>query len=759
MAFAIDALMERLGLEALGLAPLDPAQVARAVTHESFIRESLGLAGNSSKNLNAEGFAVVAEAFEPETLGADNRLLALTGRPLFEAVVIMLLHRQSPEMSVPRREQYRDGMMDVGELAELARSLELGRHLRLGRAELALGGRDHDGNLSQAFLALVAVLFESVGWEGLLAIADRLLLPVWQDLPLWLPSKNPKGELLTLLLQRGMTTPTFREIGVWGPDHARLYKMGLYVDQTLMEQGEGLNKKAAEQVAAQKALRKLRVALAQQDRSPESPEALASALQKGTHQAAAEAQQKLEALMGIREKSSSKPLPGISGARLAQSRGAGEGGAAHAVASSPTQAGAASVSPASAHHFPLPPRAPDPTAHLNERRVSPREHIARARNQDLNSLFESMIESVGPGSTVDRSEAAAEKTSGAWTEPGADTDELLEPGFGDSRFDAVADRVYAREPGPARGVTTAAHPVPEAAHSKRDPLGLRERSQDGDDDALPAPESASESAEASKGSSDPVDYFTERFARARRPPLDEAGPRRPVSRGRGNREVEAGPLASPPDVLASEQSAPSLDDEDSRFNQEHYHRQRLFDTLFESSHGGRERDSGLGGEGEGMVARNPSSARASKRDMAGGGRAGRSGAGNAEPFGRGLGGGDHMGGGDPFDASLDRLLERASSEDERRWRKMLTTNPKGALLELSTKYELPVPEFRQISVQGPSHAPIFTVGLFVDGSLKVSAEGRTRKVAEQDAARVWLTELLENPPPVSSVRRDADSEG
>lgn len=62
---------------------------------------------------------------------------------------------------------------------------------------------------------------------------------------------------------------------------------------------------------------------------------------------------------------------------------------------------------------------------------------------------------------------------------------------------------------------------------------------------------------------------------------------------------------------------------------------------------------------------------------------------------------------------------------------------KSRLLEVAAKSGAKV-EFREISRSGPSHAPTFVIGVFVDGGEKVSAEGKSKKDAEQKAAKLFL---------------------
>lgn len=62
---------------------------------------------------------------------------------------------------------------------------------------------------------------------------------------------------------------------------------------------------------------------------------------------------------------------------------------------------------------------------------------------------------------------------------------------------------------------------------------------------------------------------------------------------------------------------------------------------------------------------------------------------------------------------------------------------KSRLLEVAAKAGVKA-EFRELSRSGPSHAPTFVIGVFIDGELKADAEGKSKKDAEQKAAKLFL---------------------
>lgn len=65
-------------------------------------------------------------------------------------------------------------------------------------------------------------------------------------------------------------------------------------------------------------------------------------------------------------------------------------------------------------------------------------------------------------------------------------------------------------------------------------------------------------------------------------------------------------------------------------------------------------------------------------------------------------------------------------------------HPKTALQELVQRQPGATLEYRVLSVEGPDHMPVFTVGAFVDGCEVARGTGGSKKEAEEDAARKAL---------------------
>ncbi|BCA80027.1 ribonuclease III [Desulfuromonas sp. AOP6] len=139
-------------------------------------------------------------------------------------------------------------------LATIARKLDIGACLLLGRGEERSGGRQKDSLLADAFEALLGAIFTDAGYAAVTPIVGQLFS---EDIAKSVKCKfgvDHKTRLQVLLQGRHNRTPSYFMVSAEGPDHERLYTVEVRFDDQAIGQGSGRTKKAAEQEAARKAL-------------------------------------------------------------------------------------------------------------------------------------------------------------------------------------------------------------------------------------------------------------------------------------------------------------------------------------------------------------------------------------------------------------------------------------------------------------------------------------------------------------------------
>lgn len=202
--------------------------------------------------------SAVANANAPEP---HNQRLEFLGDSVLHFLLTEALFQAFPDEREGVLSRRRAALSKGGFLSVLARELNLGSCLRLGRSELESGGRDRASILEDALEAVVgAVYLDSdfatarkvvLAWYG--SLHDRLA-PL-EDV------ENPKGRLQELVQPRhGNGALRYVVTATTGPRHAREYEVSVFLLDRQLGTGRGSSKKSAEESAARQALLELQQA-------------------------------------------------------------------------------------------------------------------------------------------------------------------------------------------------------------------------------------------------------------------------------------------------------------------------------------------------------------------------------------------------------------------------------------------------------------------------------------------------------------------
>jgi ribonuclease-3 len=167
-----------------------------------------------------------------------------------------LIFATYPELSEGAMAPLRASVVNKNSLAEIARDLGIGRHIRLGKGEEMGGGRDKDALLADALEALVGAVYLEQGIEA----ARGALVPIFRRRVAEAVAAgnrfDPKAALQERVVHDGHALPSYRVVGS-GPDHDKRFEADVYVAGELVGSGRGRSKKEAEQRAAREALSRL----------------------------------------------------------------------------------------------------------------------------------------------------------------------------------------------------------------------------------------------------------------------------------------------------------------------------------------------------------------------------------------------------------------------------------------------------------------------------------------------------------------------
>lgn len=196
----------------------------------------------------------------PEEGGEEhhNQRLEFLGDAVLDFLVAAWLYRTYQDFPEGPLTRLRATLVRTTTLASLAKDLELGSALRLGRGEEESGGRERSANLCDALEATVGALYLDGGldaiWSRLepwfLKKADAIL-----ETESYVDAKSRFQEWAQAELGK---TPAYQIINEEGPDHAKTFTAQVVVGSQVVGEGAGGSKRMAEQAAARAALLKSR---------------------------------------------------------------------------------------------------------------------------------------------------------------------------------------------------------------------------------------------------------------------------------------------------------------------------------------------------------------------------------------------------------------------------------------------------------------------------------------------------------------------
>jgi ribonuclease-3 len=185
----------------------------------------------------------------------DNQRLEFLGDAILDLVVAEWLFDRYPDATEGELTGLRAQIVRTEGLHTFAREINLGHHLLLGRGEAASGGRDRPANLCAAFEALAGAVYLEQGLTGVRRWAHPFLNRHASEIDGLRANKDAKSLLQEYAQSTLRLTPSYRIMREEGPDHAKVFTAQALVGDAVWGEGTGSSKQAAEQLAAEAALR------------------------------------------------------------------------------------------------------------------------------------------------------------------------------------------------------------------------------------------------------------------------------------------------------------------------------------------------------------------------------------------------------------------------------------------------------------------------------------------------------------------------
>ena len=187
-----------------------------------------------------------------------NERLEYLGDAALNAVVARLLFDRFPDVAEGDLSRLRANLVRQDTLHQLATSLTLGHYLRLGEGELKSGGATRPSILADALEALFGAIWLDAGFEGAGKVIAQLYDPLLQAINPDKPIKDAKTRLQELLQGRRLPLPKYALTATEGEAHAQKFRIACVIDALdIRTEGQGASRRAAEQMAAERALESL----------------------------------------------------------------------------------------------------------------------------------------------------------------------------------------------------------------------------------------------------------------------------------------------------------------------------------------------------------------------------------------------------------------------------------------------------------------------------------------------------------------------
>ena len=199
------------------------------------------------------------EALSHRSSGAFNyERLEFLGDGFLNFTIATELFQRRPEEDEGALSRLRASLVRESTLAEIARELNLGDYLILGKSELGSGAFNRDSILSDVVESIIGAVFIESGYEPARDLVLRLYGNRVENLPPAAQLKDPKTRLQEKLQAEGMETPAYEVVEATGKDHEMLFTVRCSVHQLNAKvQATARSKRKAEQAAAEDMLLKL----------------------------------------------------------------------------------------------------------------------------------------------------------------------------------------------------------------------------------------------------------------------------------------------------------------------------------------------------------------------------------------------------------------------------------------------------------------------------------------------------------------------
>jgi ribonuclease III len=219
--------------QSLGILFSNPGLLQQALVHSSYVNEN------------------------PAYTSSHNERLEFLGDAVLDFIVADRIYRDRPELDEGEMTRQRAALVRRETLAAIARKINLGDFLFMGKGEESGGGRSNNHNLAGALEAVIAAVYLDGGISATEQVLSRLYEGEWREIKSRGASDDYKSMLQEAIQARRQPPPAYRLVSEKGPDHDKTFTVDVYVGEKKLAGASGKSKKLAETEAARLALENL----------------------------------------------------------------------------------------------------------------------------------------------------------------------------------------------------------------------------------------------------------------------------------------------------------------------------------------------------------------------------------------------------------------------------------------------------------------------------------------------------------------------
>lgn len=214
--------------------------------------------GFSFKNLDLLKEALTHRSYlneNPRWSYPHNERLEFLGDAVLELAATEFLYAKYPKEPEGWLTSLRAALVNYQMLARVAKDFDLEKSILLSRGEAKDAGKAREVILANALESLIGAIYLDQRYKAASEFVEKFVMIYLDAVVKEGLYKDAKSRLQEIVQEKLKVTPSYRVLKETGPDHQKIFRVGVYFDGDLTAEGSGASKQEAETEAAKSALR------------------------------------------------------------------------------------------------------------------------------------------------------------------------------------------------------------------------------------------------------------------------------------------------------------------------------------------------------------------------------------------------------------------------------------------------------------------------------------------------------------------------